>query len=100
MSFLVSMCKQEPPDLIPHPALANALGYVSEISKGKLERDETGIYKQGDYIGQSGIESFYEEQLRGKRGVKFKLRNVRGIEKGSLSKMVITIHFLFRVKIW
>lgn len=64
-------------------ALANALGYVSEISKSQLERDETRIYKQGDYIGQSGIESFYEEQLRGKRGVKFKLRNVRGIEKGS-----------------
>ncbi len=65
------------------PALANALGYVSEISKRKLEGDETGIYKQGDYIGQSGIELFYEEQLRGKRGVKFKLRNVRGIEKGA-----------------
>lgn len=63
--------------------LANALGYVSEISKGQLERDKTGIYKQGDYIGQSGIESYYEEQLRGKRGVKFKLRNVKGIEKGS-----------------
>ncbi len=64
-------------------ALANALGYVSEISKRKLEKDKSEIYKQGDYIGQSGIESFYEEQLRGKRGVKFKLRNVRGIEKGS-----------------
>lgn len=64
-------------------ALANALGYVSEISKDQLTKDETGIYRQGDYIGQSGVEAFYEEQLRGKRGVKFKLRNVRGIEKGS-----------------
>ncbi|MDZ7649250.1 MAG: penicillin-binding protein 2 [Cytophagales bacterium] len=65
------------------PALANALGYVSEISKENLARDESKIYKQGDYVGQSGIESFYEEQLRGKRGVRFKLRNVKGIEKGS-----------------
>ncbi|GAB1446687.1 penicillin-binding protein 2 [Flammeovirgaceae bacterium] len=65
------------------PALANALGYVSEISKAQLEKDQSGIYRQGDYVGQSGIESFYEEQLRGKRGIKFKLRNVRGIEKGS-----------------
>ncbi len=64
-------------------ALANALGYVSEISKDLLARDQSKIYRQGDYIGQSGIEAFYEEQLRGKRGVKFKLRNVRGIEKGS-----------------
>ncbi len=64
-------------------ALANALGYVSEISKTRLDNDETKIYRQGDYIGQSGIESFYEEQLRGKRGVRFKLRNVKGIIKGS-----------------
>lgn len=64
-------------------ALANALGYVSEISKDRLENDADKIYKQGDYIGQSGIESFYEEQLRGKRGIRFKLRNVKGIEKGS-----------------
>ncbi len=64
-------------------ALANALGYVSEISKDRLENDADKIYKQGDYIGQSGIEAFYEEQLRGKRGIRFKLRNVKGIEKGS-----------------
>lgn len=67
------------------PALANALGYVSEISKDQLEKDASLIYKQGDYIGQSGIESFYEEQLRGKRGIRFKLRNVKGIEKGSFN---------------
>lgn len=66
------------------PALANALGYVSEISKTRLESDKTGIYKQGDYIGQSGIEAYYEEQLRGTRGVRFKLRNVKGIIQGSV----------------
>jgi penicillin-binding protein 2 len=62
---------------------ANAIGYVSEISKTRLDRDKTGIYKQGDYIGQSGIEAYYEEFLRGQRGVRFKLRNVDGVEKGS-----------------
>lgn len=65
------------------PSLANALGYVSEISKSQLANDTTRIYRQGDYVGQSGIEAFYETQLRGKRGVKYKLRNVKGIEKGS-----------------
>ncbi|HLZ15831.1 MAG TPA: penicillin-binding transpeptidase domain-containing protein, partial [Cyclobacteriaceae bacterium] len=64
-------------------ALANALGYVSEISKDDLKKEQNKIYKQGDYIGQSGIEAFYEEQLRGKRGLRFKLRDVKGIEKGS-----------------
>jgi penicillin-binding protein 2 len=64
-------------------AMANALGYVSEISKGQLERDTTHTYKQGDYIGQSGIEAYYEKYLSGQRGVRFKLRNVDGIDKGS-----------------
>src|SRR5580765_2456615 len=50
-------------------ALANALGYVSEISKTVLESEKSRIYKQGDYVGQSGIEAYYEAQLRGKRGV-------------------------------
>jgi len=66
--------------------LANGLGYVSEINKNQLDRDKTKIYRQGDYIGQSGIEAFYEEQLRGKRGVRFKLRDVKGIEKGSFNQ--------------
>ncbi len=67
-------------------ALANALGYVSEISKTTLGNEKPKIYKQGDYVGQSGIEAYYEAQLRGKRGVRFKLRNVKGIEKGSFNK--------------
>jgi penicillin-binding protein 2 len=67
------------------PSLANAMGYVSEISKDALRKDATGIYRQGDYIGQSGIEAFYEEQLRGKRGLRFKLRDVKGIDKGQFN---------------
>ena len=65
------------------PSAANALGYVSEISKDQLKRDTTQFYKQGDYIGQSGIESYYESQLRGKRGVRNMWRNAKGVEKGS-----------------
>lgn len=64
-------------------SLANALGYVSEISKNQLDDDSTHLYRQGDYIGQSGIEAYYEEVLRGKRGMRYKLRNVKGVEKGS-----------------
>ncbi len=64
------------------PVLSNALGYVSEISKRQLERDSADYYQQGDYIGQSGIEAFYEEYLRGRRGVKYKIKNVKGVEKG------------------
>lgn len=63
-------------------AMANQLGYVSEISKGQLSRDTEKIYRQGDEIGQSGIEAYYEEYLRGKGGVRYLLRNVNGIVKG------------------
>ncbi|MBL3656856.1 penicillin-binding protein 2 [Fulvivirga sediminis] len=65
-----------------YPVLANALGYVSEINKRQLDRDTADYYHQGDYIGQSGLEAYYENQLRGKRGVRYKKRNVRGIEMG------------------
>lgn len=61
---------------------ANALGYVSEISKGQLDGDQGKTYRQGDYMGQSGIEAYYEEYLRGQRGVKYMMRNKDGVIKG------------------
>jgi penicillin-binding protein 2 len=67
----------------PDSLMANALGYIGEISKNQLARDSSRYYKQGDYIGISGVESHYEKMLRGKRGVRYRLVNVRGIEKGS-----------------
>lgn len=66
----------------PNKVMASALGYIAEIDKGKLERDTTRYYKRGDYIGISGIEAKYEPYLKGKRGVRLKTVNVRGIEKG------------------
>lgn len=65
------------------PTMANSLGYVSEITKGQLEKQEGFYYQQGDYVGQSGLETYYEEQLRGQRGVKFVMQNVRGVIQGS-----------------
>ena len=67
----------------PFRGMANALGYIGEISKNRLDRDTSRYYRQGDYIGISGLESKYEEPLRGKRGVKYRMVNVRGLEKGS-----------------
>jgi penicillin-binding protein 2 len=65
------------------PAAANALGYVSEISDSQLKKfKDDDIYRSGDYIGQSGIEAYYEEYLRGRRGVKFLMRNKDGVIKG------------------
>ena len=66
-----------------YPTMANTLGYVSEITKKQLESEDSYNYQQGDYVGQSGLETFYEEQLRGRRGVKFVMQNVSGVIKGS-----------------
>ncbi|AHM61754.1 penicillin-binding protein 2 [Flammeovirgaceae bacterium 311] len=66
----------------PYSVMSNALGYIAEIDKGKLERDTSGYYKRGDQIGISGVESKYEPYLRGKRGVRLKTVNVRGVVKG------------------
>jgi penicillin-binding protein 2 len=63
--------------------MANALGYVSEISEKQLKNQEDDYYSQGDYVGQSGLEKQYEKELRGRRGVKFKMVDVRGVEKGA-----------------
>ncbi len=67
----------------PHQSLSHALGYIAEISPKQLEDSTYTGYRPGDYIGKSGIEMEYEKYLMGKRGVKYKMVNVRGIEKGS-----------------
>lgn len=66
-----------------HNSLANALGYIGEISSSELENDSANYYRQGDYIGISGIEKNYEKELRGQQGVQFKMVNARGVVKGS-----------------
>lgn len=62
--------------------MANTLGYVGEINRDQLRRDTTNYYKSGDYIGISGIEKQYEDKLRGKRGIRYKIVNVQGVVKG------------------
>ena len=59
---------------------------MSEVSKGDLKNDSTHIYKQGDYIGKSGIEAFYENHLSGKRGVRVFMRDVHGLNKGAFAE--------------
>jgi penicillin-binding protein 2 len=66
----------------PTPTAAHALGYIGEISAGQLKRDTLSYYSQGDYVGLSGLEKYYENELRGNKGVKYKMVNVRGMDKG------------------
>ena len=63
------------------PVAAHVLGYVSEVDDGIIKKDP--YYKQGDYIGKTGIEEAYEKDLRGRRGVKIFLVDVFSRIKGS-----------------
>ena len=52
----------------PDTTAAQFLGYIGEASPKAIEKSN-GFYRQGDYIGISGVEKSYEELLRGQRGV-------------------------------
>ena len=63
------------------PVAAHVLGDVGEVNAEEI-RENPG-YSQGDYIGKSGLEKYYEEALRGKKGVKVVMVDVLNREKGS-----------------
>ncbi|MDX1602122.1 MAG: penicillin-binding transpeptidase domain-containing protein, partial [Salinimicrobium sediminis] len=48
---------------------ASLLGFISEVNQRKVNEDP--YYLSGDLIGNTGIEGFYEELLRGVKGVKY-----------------------------
>ncbi len=53
----------------PNPSAGLLLGYIGEVSPSMLKKDRYASYRQGDYVGMNGLESTYEEVLRGQRGV-------------------------------
>lgn len=63
------------------PVAAHIFGYVSEADENIINRDN--YYKAGDYIGTTGIEEAYEEELRGKKGATLYLVDVLSRVKGS-----------------
>ncbi len=56
------------------PIAAHILGDVGEVSQREVGRNN--YYKSGDYIGKSGIELAYEENIRGVKGVRVLLVDV------------------------
>ncbi|MCB9225881.1 MAG: penicillin-binding protein 2 [Chitinophagales bacterium] len=49
---------------------AHILGDVGEVNQKEIDQSE-GYYQARDYIGKSGLEKIYEEELRGKKGFKY-----------------------------
>ena len=63
---------------------AHLLGDIGEVDSALLANNK--YYKEGDYIGKSGIELTYEPELRGKRGLKIMMVDVRGRQMGSFEQ--------------
>jgi penicillin-binding protein 2 len=60
---------------------AHLLGYVGEVDQKIIEKNP--YYKARDYIGTTGLERTYEEDLRGKKGVNILLVDVHNRVVGS-----------------
>ena len=69
------------------PVAAHLLGYVGEVDDKLIARNK--YYRSGDYIGTSGIEKTYEEQLRGRKGVNILLVDVHNNVKGFVCRRQI-----------
>ena len=69
----------------PHENAAHVLGYLSEADMNLIAK-EGSDYARGDYVGQSGLEKVYEDELKGTKGVKFLMRDNVGREVASFNK--------------
>ena len=63
---------------------AHLLGDIGEVDSATIKTSK--YYRDGDYIGKSGIELTYEPELRGKRGSKLMMVDVHGRLMGSFEK--------------
>ncbi len=65
----------------PKSIAAHTLGDIGEV--GQVQLDVDPYYKMGDYVGKSGLEKSYEQELRGKKGLKVVMVDVHNREMGS-----------------
>lgn len=49
----------------------HVFGYLGEISKDELSQGQYKGLRLGDIIGKKGLEKYYEDELRGKRGYQY-----------------------------
>ena len=68
----------------PSKIAAHVLGYVGEVDQKII--DANRYYENGDYIGRSGIEKAYEDELRGVKGISYKMVDVHQMVKGSFEQ--------------
>lgn len=67
---------ERPVRTYPFNAAAHIMGYIGEADSGNIKRSD-GFYRLGDYVGKTGLESFYERVLMGRRGVEYMIKDNR-----------------------
>ena len=65
---------------------AHVVGYVGPITAADLQRHQSENYRGRNYIGKTGLESHYEQQLRGEMGYQIKQIDAEGLQVGTLSE--------------
>ena len=66
---------------------AHLLGSLGEIQRAQLERRRYADYRQGEVIGQSGVEAVMQDELRGRAGGRNLVVNVAGRVEGLLDEI-------------
>jgi penicillin-binding protein 2 len=66
----------------PFDAAAHILGYIGEADSNVIRRSG-GFYRMGDYVGLTGLESYYESVLMGQRGVQYMIKDNKNRLVGS-----------------
>ncbi|MEC8968661.1 MAG: penicillin-binding transpeptidase domain-containing protein [Bacteroidota bacterium] len=72
----------------PKKIAAHILGYIRKISKEQYDnhKNDEEPYFKNDYIGITGLESVYENDLRGQRGKEFYLKDYKGNKKEQIEE--------------
>lgn len=65
---------ERPVRTYPFNAAAHIMGYIGEADSNNI-KSSSGFYRLGDYVGKTGLESFYEKVLMGKRGVEYMIKD-------------------------
>jgi penicillin-binding protein 2 len=66
--------QERPVRTYPFNAGGHFMGYIGQVDSGIIARSH-GFYRQGDFVGRSGLEAYYERVLMGQRGVQYLIKD-------------------------
>ena len=68
--------QERPVRTYPFNAGAHFMGYIGQVDSSIIARSH-GFYRQGDFVGRSGLEGYYERVLMGQRGIQYLIKDNR-----------------------